>query len=331
MSGVDDSALRLRAYLIGLTPQARRRLRGELERGLARPGFDAAAALAELRRLADDADGAAARVFFAPLAPFVVEDAPARRHPGRVARASVPALWAFIRHDLLPHEAAAFTQAATEALEAGATAHARSLARELQDRAAAALRDVFGGDDRGRRRRLLGGIGTPCAEEEAAVLRWALRGRDTLAALGARLPARIGDLAASQIPSCLALIEDAARPRDVLVCALITFMARLAEPWQIVRLAAHAAGSGSAARIAATPYGITVDILVCDIERQIAALAAAVADGDGAAAVALIRAIDAAIAGLRAEIDIPVGSTLGRRLSTLAAEAAAVARSALAA
>ncbi|HXD46572.1 MAG TPA: hypothetical protein VN655_15705 [Pseudolabrys sp.] len=330
MSGVDDHALRLRAYLLRLAPQARRRLRGALERGIAQPGFDPAAALVELRRLSDDAEGAAARLFFAPLEPFLVEDEPARRHPGRIARASLAALWAWIGDDLLPHAVAAFTQAANEALEVGAAAHAQRLAREFQDSVAAALRDVFA-DEVPARRALLARIGTPRAEEEAATLRWALRGRDTLAAFGERLPARIDHLPQSHIPACIALIEGAARPRDVFACALVVFMARLAAPWQVVRLAAHAAGSNGAARVAATPYGMAVDILIAEIERQIDALAAAVTAGEGAIAVGLIRAVDAAIAGVRTEIAIPVGSTLGRRLSALAAEATAVARTALAA
>lgn len=162
-------------------------------------------------------------------------------------------------------------------------------------------------------------------------MRWALRGRDTLAALAARLPATIHHLPQNQIAACVALIENAARPRDVFLCALITVMHRLAAPWQIVRLAVHAAGSDIAARIAATPYGVAVDVLLADVEWQIAALTAALADCHGAAAVALIRSIDATIQGLRGEIVIPVASTLGRRLDALGAEAAAVARSAIAA
>jgi hypothetical protein len=333
MSGAnDDNALRLRAYLLGLTPQARRRLRGELERGLVRgDGFDPAAALGELRRIADDANGAAARLFLLPLEPFLIDDDSSRRHPGRLARASLPALWAWICCDLVPNDADDFTRGATEALEAGATARAQFLTSEFQDHVAAALRAAFGDKDAARRRLLLLGIGTPRAEDEAATLRWALRGRDTLAALAARLPATIHHLPQNQIAACVALIENAARPRDVFLCALITVMHRLAAPWQIVRLAVHAAGSDIAARIAATPYGVAVDVLLADVERQIAALAAALTDCHGAAAVALIRSIDATIQGLRGEIVIPVASTLGRRLDALGAEAAAVARSAIAA
>ena len=331
MSGVEDNALRLRAYLLALTPQARRDLRHGLERGsVAGDPSRAQVALEELRRLADDADGAAARLFFRPLAPFLIDDAADRPHPGRVARSSLPALWAFVRHDLVPDEAAAFTQAATEALEAGAVSHADRLANGFQDRVVAALRAAMANaDDELGRRRLAMCIGTPQAIDEAAALRWTLRGRDGLAALAARLPAAIDHLPHNQVAAGMALIENAARPRDVFLYALLTVMGRLAAPWQVVRFAAHAASSNSAARIAETPYGIVVDILLADIERQIAALGAALAEADGAAAVALIRSIDATIRGLRAEIVIPVGSTLGRRLSALDDEAATLARAAL--
>jgi hypothetical protein len=330
MSGVDDHTLRLRAYLLGLTPQARRRLRDGLGGGRGDAG-EAAAVLAELHRLSGDADDAAARLFFQPLEPFLIDDELTRRHPGRIARAALPALWAWIRHDVVPQDAAEFTQAATEALAAGAAAQAQSLARGFQDRVVIALRGALGSDDAAARTLLLRRIGTPRAEEDAAALRWALRGRDALAALAARLPAAIDDLPRSQCAGCIAAIDDAARPREVFLPALITFMQRLERPWQVLRLAAHLAGANGAARIAATPYGIAVDMLTADIERQIAALAAALADGNGAGAVALIRSVDATIEGLRAEIAIPVGSTLGRRLQALAAEAAAVARSAIAA
>ena len=330
MFGVDDNALRLRAYLLTLTPQARRDLRQAMD--CAAAAGDASrpqVALAELRRLADDADGAAARLFFRPLAPFLIDDA-AGMPPGRVARSSLLALWAFVRHDLVPEEAAAFTQAATEALAAGAVLHADRLANDFQDRVVAALRAAMAHaeDDLGRRR-LAMCIGTPQAADELAALRWTLRGRDGLAALAGRLPAAIDHLPHSQLAAGMALIEEAARPRDVFLYALLTVMARLTAPWQMVRLAAHAAASTSAARLAETPYGIVIDILLADIERQIAALGAALGEGDGAAAVALMRSIDATIRGLRAEIVVPVGSTLGRRLSALDAEAATLARAAL--
>ena len=79
MVGVDDNALRLRAYLVALTPQARLDLRQALGRAAAAGEASRThMALAELRRLADDVSGAA-HLFFRPLAPFLIDDA-ARRH-----------------------------------------------------------------------------------------------------------------------------------------------------------------------------------------------------------------------------------------------------------
>ncbi|MGN6571468.1 MAG: hypothetical protein ACTHLO_08640 [Pseudolabrys sp.] len=323
---MDEHALRLRAYLVALTPQARRGLRDALEAGVAR-GADAEA-LAELRRL--DIDDAAATSFFQPLDPFLIDDDTVQAYPGCIARASLPALWAWIANDLVPQETAAFTAALSAAHATGATAQTASLTHAFQERVAVALRTVFG-DGAAARAALLRRIGTPRADSEAATLRWALRGRDTLAALGERLPATIADLPPHHVPACIALIEDAARPRDVLPYAIVLVMRRLAQPWQIVRLAAHKSGANSAARIEATPYGVVIDMLLAALERQIAALSAALAEGDGAAAVVLIRSVDATIRGLHGEIAIPVGSTLGRRLQALSAEAAAMTRSAIAA
>jgi len=331
MASSDEHALRLRAYLVALTPQARRRLRDGLVHGPQAGTVAAGAALAELDRLDTSEDGVAARLFFQPIEPFLTDGDPAQACPGCIARHSTPALWAWICNDLLPQEAAAFMRAATEALEAGAAAHAHALTEAFQDRVAAALRAVFGDENAAARDLLLRRVGTPRAADEAATLRWILRGRDRLAALGARLPATIDHLPPQSVPACLALIDDTARPREVFAPALVAFMQRLVRPWQIVRLAAHAGGSNSAARIEASPYGIVIDMLLGEVERQIARLSASLADGEGAIAVGLIRSIDAILQGLRSEIAIPRGSTLGRRLQALSAEAAAMTRSAMAA
>jgi len=267
-------------------------------------------------------------LFFRPLEPFLVDVDLAHPYPGCIARTSLPALWAWVCHDLAPLDAAAFVRVAAGSDD---IADIVSLTTEFQDRVAATLRAALGGEDAATRRRLLGRIGTPRAEAEASALRWTLRGRDALDGLGARLPATIADLTPQHLPACIALIEEAARPRDVFPHALILVLRRLAKPWQIVRLAAHMSGSSTAARIEATPYGVVIAMLLAEMERQIAALSAALADGAGATAVGLVRSIDATIQGLHGEIAIPVGSTLGRRLQALSAGAAAVARSALAA
>jgi hypothetical protein len=321
-----SNAVRLRQYLLALSPQARALLRQEFE---AVAGAEAAAVLGELRRLDPPELSPPARLFFQPLEPFIVDDLVER--PFRVARSSLPHLWRWVAHDLLRDDASAYLDAAGDALAAGDVARGERLARGFQDRTAAVIRSAFTEtDDQLLPRRLLAQLGTPRAADEIATLRWALRGRDALAALSARLPATIDDLPPQSIPVVTMLIDNAARPRDVFVYALLTLMHRMAAPWQTVRLAVHAAGSNSAARVADTPYGIVLDIVLDDIDCQLVQLRAALAAGESATAIALIRAIDAAVRGLRGELAIPVGSTLARRLAALTAEAGAVTRAALA-
>ena len=325
MSGASN-AVRLRQYLLALSPQARKLLRQRLE-GAA--GGEAAIILDELRRLEPAELSPPVRLFFQPLEAFIVDDVMDR--PFRLARSSLPQLWRWVAHDLLRDEARAFSDASGDAFAAGDLARAARLARDLQDRVAAVIRAAFAeADDQLLPRRLLAQLGTPRAADEVAILRRAFRGRDALAALSGRLPATIDNLPPQSIPVLTMLIENAAHPRDVFVYALLTVMRRMAAPWQIVRLAVHAAGSNGAARVADTSYGVVLDILLADLDCQIAQLGAALAGCDRATAVALIRAIEATVQGLRAELAIPVGSTLGRRLTALAAEAGAVTRAALA-
>lgn len=325
MSGASN-AVRLRHYLMALSAQARMELRQQL--ACAATG-DAAVILDELRRLAPSDLSAPARLFFQPLDSFLVADVV--EPPFRLSRSSLPHLWHWVTHDLLREAAGEFSDASGDALAAGDVARAERLTRDFQDCVAAAIRAAFAGsDDQLLPRRLVAQLGTPRAADEIATLRWALRGRDALAALSARLPATIDDLPPQSIPVLTMLIENAARPRDVFVYALLTLMRRMAAPWQIVRLAVHAAGTTSAARVADTPYGVLLDIVLGDLDCQIAQLGAALACSDGQAAIRLIRGIDGAIQGLRGELAIPVGCTLARRLSALTAETAAVTRAALA-
>src|ERR1700678_4056655 len=93
MSG-GQAVERLRDYLRTLKPEARAMLVAELERGILR-GEESAGnelILQELRRTGrveeqqDVRMGAAARMFFAPLEPFLIDDAADHKRAGRLAR-----------------------------------------------------------------------------------------------------------------------------------------------------------------------------------------------------------------------------------------------------
>ena len=127
MAGAETTVERLRKFLRELSPGARSLLVGELERSVLRG--DAVAGgdlvLQELRRIMrEQRDGTArldesAQLLFKPLEPFLVDDRGDHKHPGRVARTSLEALWSWVQRDLLPDDAESLAADVSEAMLAG--------------------------------------------------------------------------------------------------------------------------------------------------------------------------------------------------------------------
>jgi len=326
MAGVETTVERLRQFLRELSPGARSLLIGELESSLLR-GEEVAGrdlVLQELRRIMrEQRDGASriedsARLLFKPLEPFLVDAQGDHNHPGRVSRSSLEALWNWVQRDLLPNDANALATDVGEAILSGDQAKTERLTRIFQDRVAAAIETKLGAaeDDEKSRRRTLQQIGTPRAGEELAALKCALKGRDVLASLSARLPLQIGNLANDQLEECKALIEGAAaRDGDLFLYALLTVMNRMTAPWQLIRLGVKAAGSDIAARVAETHYGVAVNIVLAELERLVAELREDLHSGQGIAVGALLKTIHDSARGLRTELALPVDSTWGRALA----------------
>lgn len=302
MAGAETTVERLRHFLRELSPGARSLLIGEFERSVLR-GEDVVGAdlvLQELRRIVREQRDVApriedsARLLFKPLEPFIVDDRGDHKHPGRIARSSMDALWKWIRRDLLPHDADALAGEVSDAMVAGDQAKTERLARMFQDRVAAAIDSNISADDQdGKiRRRILQQIGTPRADDELAALKAALKGRDVLASLSARLPLQIGNLANAQLDECKNLIESAAaRDGELFLYALLTVMNRMTAPWQLIRLGVKAAGSDTAARVADTHYGVAVNIVMAELERMVAELREDLRSGQGVAVGALLKTI----------------------------------------
>jgi hypothetical protein len=326
MAGAETTVERLRQFLRELSPGARSLLIGELERAVLR-GDEVTGAdlvLQELRRIVREQRERvpriedSARLLFKPLEPFLVDDRGDHKHPGRVARSSLDALWNWIQRDLLPNDADALADEVGEAMLSGDQAKTERLARVFQDRVAAAIDANFTAaeEDGKARRRILQQIGTPRAGEELAALKCALKGRDVLASLSARLPLQIGNLANAQLDECKALIEGAAaRDGELFLYALLTVMNRMTAPWQLIRLGVRAAGSDTAARVAETNYGVAVNIVLAELERMVDELRDDLRTGQGVAVGALLKTIHDSARGLRTELALPVDSTWGRALA----------------
>jgi hypothetical protein len=159
------------------------------------------------------------------------------------------------------------------------------------------------------------------------MLKCVLAGRDTLAAMAAQLPLRIVDMSNGEIDTYKEMIENiSAENGELFLYALLVVMNRLSEPWQIIRFGVKAAGSDIAARVAETHYGVTVTIVLAELERLVDELDNDLQNGRGIATGALLKTIHDTARGLRTELDLPVDSTWGRALSAQRARTAELLR-----
>ena len=324
---------KLRKYLSELRPEARALLTAELERAMLRgeepPG--AALILEQLRSEARSAGrkiprpGSAQRLFFAPLEPFLVDDAPERKHRGRVPRACLDSVWDWLCRDLVPQEAKAHIEQMTILLGAGETRGAEQVARAFQDIAEQHMRDALialKGDDKARRH-LEFRLGTANAVEHLREIAAILRIRDALGVIASRLPHSISNLADEQLDNVRNLLESpVGRHRDVFLHALLMVMSRLGSPWQLIRLAIAAAGTDVAARVAETPYAAAVELVLSDMERMNAQLRTGLAAGRNGELADILKDLHDAARGLRTEMDLSGDGAWARQLAALRADVA---------
>jgi hypothetical protein len=247
---------KLRQYLRELKPEARALLAAELERALLRGEEPPGAALI-LKQLRGEArstgrkmprPGNPQRLFFAPLEPFIVDDAPERKHRGRVPRACLDPIWNWLCRDLAPQEARTHIEQLTILLGANEERGAEQVARAFQDLAESRMREALiaiKGDDKARRQ-LEFRIGTANAIEHLRETAAILRIRDALGVLASRLPLSIGNLADEQLENVRNLLESpVGRHRDVFLHALLMVMSRLGSPWQLCERARDQRGDAA--------------------------------------------------------------------------------------
>jgi hypothetical protein len=337
---------RLREYLRQLPPSAQSLLALELERAASR-GDDSPGGEVLLREVRCFARGSSAVVpntstsnfgnsslgdpnvgdpvslFFRPLTPFLIDDDPERKYQGRMARACLEPLWAWIRRDLVPEEARTYCDAVTRALLADDMAAGDQLTRSFHDQVLNHIGAALGAinsDDKARRR-LAGQIGTPNALDDAAGLMLILSARDIITRIEEQLPLLIRNLSEQSLDQVKMLIDaEAGRSPDLLAYVLVLVMGRLAAPWQLIRLAIKAVDSDSTTRIAGTSYALAVTVTLADIERTVRALKSALKRGADERVISLIKSIHNAVRGLRTELDMSTDSPWGLQLAQIRAE-----------
>jgi hypothetical protein len=338
MTSDGQSIERLREYLRTLKPEARSMLVQEFERNLLRGDENAGndLVLEELRRTiraetrAVPRIGDAARLFFAPIEPFLI-DAPAdHRRIGRIARVSIETIWGWFGRDLIPAETKTLGDDINRALVDGDETRAVQMVRALQERAVQRIGDLLAGigSDEKPRRRLNVQVGTPRAVEDLSTIFAILSLRDMLADLGRRLPSHIRAFERDQIDPIKTLVDTAATQcsletgavgkSDVYLYGLILVMHRLVVPWQLVRTATRAADSDDTARIAETPYAVAVTIVLGETEGVVSELRTELKCGRPIAS--LLKGLHDAVRGLRTELDLSVDSPWSRQLAAIRAD-----------
>lgn len=323
---------RLREYLEELKPESRALLLKEIERaalaGTAVPGSDLilAALRPALRRAgaaAPERLGDPARLFFAPVEPFMVDPGPAGALPGRIERTSLTPLWQWLGRVLLPDETEAYSAAVATALLAGDEATAAGLARDFQDQAARAIAAHFDNTavDERLHRRVLGQLGLPRAIDDLRTLQLSLAHRDAVSAIASRLPSSISNLGEEQVENILNLFRLATLGKpDLLRMVLVLLHSRLGFPWQLIRLAIQAAETDAAAKVAQSAFAPAVTIVLADIACGVEELRAALRRGLIPEAIEACKNIHDAIRTVRSEMDLSGDTGWSRQLASLRAD-----------
>ena len=325
------STERLRDYLAQLPPQSQALLMREFERAIER-GEDIAVAnfvLEQLRKVVrgtEEDDEARprtddpARLLYGPLEPFLVEsNFPVRA--GQVRRASLLPIWQWLGRDGAPDAARAFETALAEIRQSGSNAGLEGATRKFQLAAADAIIKIatpVPGDDR---QRALARIGPPNVVEDLLSIGGVLRARETLDTLGSRMPGQMRVFSESQIASVgAALNVPSLQTPQLLPFALSLIMQRLAQPWQIIRLAIKMAASDDEIRVAATPYGIAVTIALHDLSFLTACLRTDIRRGHFDNVGEQLKVLHDGVRGLRTELDLRNDSAWGRQLTSIRAD-----------
>jgi len=91
-------------------------------------------------------------------------------------------------------------------------------------------------------------------------------------------------------------------------------------PWQIIRLAINFAGSDEESRVAATPFGLAVSMVLYDLAVQVDELRTQIKRGHFDKSAHQLKALHDGVRDLRTELDFRSDSSWGRQLSSIRAD-----------
>jgi hypothetical protein len=311
---------RLRDYLGQLPPQSQALLMREFERAIER-GQDTAVAtlvLEQLRSLARGTPDQAppprsediARSLFQPIEPFLV-DGSASIRPGQIRRSSVTPIWQWLLREGAPDQVVEFEKQ----LAARDGQPPEAALRKLQFAVSEVI--LKASSPQGTPPRL----GAQNAVEDLLAIGAVLQARDGLDGMVSRLPMSMRNFADEQIQAAVeALNVPTLQTPLLLPFALSLVMQRLAQPWQIIRIAIRMAASDDEVRVAATPYGMAVTMALHDLFCLAVDLRTDIRRAQFAKVGDNLKVLHDGVRGLRTELDLRQDSAWGRQLASVRAE-----------
>ena len=342
-----SSMERLRAYLSALPDSAKKLLSDEIAKAKARgeevPGGDlivaalglAAASAAPAKAAsgktapADEAprEDAAPRLLFRPLDPFLIDERLEAKVRGRIMRASLPAIWTFLKRDLQPDASAALEQVCRRAEidgdEIPVAAAIADFLPKFSTTAYAALEVAASGEL--ERKRLNVRLGDERVREDLADVLAVLNDSTLIASVVAKAPNSIKNLADEGLANARSMLDPLAASRPgLLPFSLALMQARLVHRAQLVRLAVSAADSDEPSKISASPYRAAVDLVIADIERATQRVSRAIKEGRGDRAAASIKEFHDSVRSLRTDMSLTGDGPWQRRIAKLRADLAAL-------
>jgi hypothetical protein len=234
--------------------------------------------------------------------------------PGQIRRPSLLPVWQWLERDAV--DAVREFEDAVMAAADNAAAIERAV-KKFQQAAAGAIVHVLSASGGSRSAR----IGPTHAVEDLPAIGAALKAREQLDAVAAKLPSVLRSFGDAQIASVNSVLNvPALTTPQVLPFALSLVMQRLASPWQIIRMAVKVAASDDELRVAATPYGVAVTMALADLHTVAANLRVDIRRGQLDSAPELLKIAHDGVRGLRTELDMRNDSTWGRQMAAIRVE-----------
>lgn len=328
MSDQGQPSNRLQTYVRQLTPQARSRLLGELERlhltGEDIPG--SAELLAGLRAEfrkggpAQDRIGDGPRYLFLPLEPVLVNAPSADTHAGQISRTSLSAIWEWISQTLLPTMAREYESNMRDALLADKRRDAEKIAAAFHSKVEKSLQGIF--DDPANVERTRAELAKFTASVTVVNdLEKSLRvfqTKDVLAKFQADLPKDIASFKGRPLSDMHARLDALkAKHPAAIPFALFMIAGRLKQPWQLIHLATRDAQGAEAKHVTAAPYASAFAVVLGMLNDRRRRMLEQLRQNHVLAARDILAAIYALEQELRIRIERVDGSDWGLQLDRL--------------